>query len=103
MVFGRFSPTIQIVQTKGSETYPMPAYVKSWQDFRSVSNEAETIAFHITHQKWRPDNTPIKILDVGTGDGILLKQLVSACPWQIAELVCVDPNSAFLQESERNF
>jgi SAM-dependent methyltransferase len=89
---------VEAVQVDRSE-WPLPAYIEAWKAFRSVSNEAEEIAKHLIRQKWNPQKTPINILDVGTGDGVLLEKILLFCNTAVRDVYAIDPNPAFLAEA----
>jgi SAM-dependent methyltransferase len=101
MIPEHISPQIQIVSTMeiDQSEWPLPAYIKAWKAFRSVSNEADEIASHLARQKWVPKSIPINILDVGTGDGVLLQKILLLCSHSVRDVVVADPNPAFLTEA----
>lgn len=82
--------------------WPMLDYVRSWKMFRGVSNEAHVISRHILTQEWHPEfEKKVTLLDVGPGDGVLLKQMLLRCSMPIKRVIVVEPDLNFLNECRR--
>jgi SAM-dependent methyltransferase len=82
--------------------YPMGRYIPKWKIFRAFTNENRTIAEHISStMAWQ--NTEIhNLLDVGTGDGLVLANLLTLSSKHLNKVILVDPNSDLLFEARKH-
>ena len=84
-------------------TWPWSSFIPSWKVFRAISNENEYIANHIiSRDSWPKSNSSVRILDLGCGDGLLIKQIVMSCNQNVSEVHLLDPDDYLLNEAEKN-
>lgn len=82
--------------------YPMGSYIPSWKVFRAFTNENKIIADQIlSTQSWK-DVKPKRLLDIGVGDGLVLKSIISQAPNKISYLKLVEPNATLCEEAVKN-
>jgi SAM-dependent methyltransferase len=82
-------------------SYPMADYVAAWKVYRSRSDEDERIANHVSAIINSRDRAALRILDVGPGDGRVLLRLLIHLSSRPREVVCVEPNPEFAEETRR--
>jgi phospholipid N-methyltransferase len=82
--------------------YPMDSYIPAWKVFRSFTNENNLIADKIISSESWELNSQRNILDVGTGDGSVLKEILSRSATPINFIRVVEPNLELLKEAETN-
>ena len=82
--------------------WPMASYMEAWKTFRSRSNENEETAAHILDCENWPRHDDLVILDIGCGDGLLLKQLILQCRTAIWEVRLLDPDHDLIQLAKGN-
>jgi SAM-dependent methyltransferase len=94
MVISKFS-----VVKESKIDFPMTRerYLSTWKIFRSISDENYITARHVLSLDiW---NDIESVLDLGCGDGLIMKSLVLNSPEQIEKVVLVDPDKEMLDEA----
>lgn len=82
--------------------WPMGCYLEAWKLFRDVSNENEETADQlVTMSKW-PTNDNYQILDIGSGDGLLLKRIVTQSPTRVGHVRLLDPDKELMDQAVSN-
>jgi SAM-dependent methyltransferase len=79
--------------------WPMETYLAAWKTFRRLSNENTTTARHLVGRSAWPKEHPVRILDVGCGDGHLLEEVLTQSPVGIDEVRLIDPDPELLSEA----
>jgi len=79
----------------------MPTYFERWRTFRSVSDENKVTARHmLSRPRWpRSDNTVI--VDIGCGDGELVRQVVLDSRVPVGEVRLIDPDAELLERAAK--
>lgn len=80
--------------------YPMSRdrYISSWKVFRSISDENVVTAKHILSlSSWANVKS---ILDLGCGDGLIMKSLLVNSPFPIDRVTLLDIDKEMLEEAE---
>lgn len=83
---------------------PMKTFVRSWKTFRAHANEAETISKSLESCKlWKTPQDNV-IVDIGCGDGQVLKEIISRTASAKTRIECtlVDPMESFIEEARAN-
>lgn len=81
--------------------YPMGSYIPSWKIFRAFSKENHIIARHIDSTKTWKHSQKNTIMDIGGGDGLVLKNLIDLQGY-LSKVKFIEPNEQLLNEAERN-
>lgn len=81
------------------DEWPMDIYMSSWKLFRCMSDENKETAKHLIKRKKWPKHNSVNILDIGCGDGLLIKQIITQCPNTINEVRLLDPDEELLREA----
>lgn len=81
--------------------YPMGSYIPALKIFRSFSNENSLIANHICSTNSWEDTTERMIMDIGGGDGLVLKKIFNLHS-NSCKVLFVEPNEQLLNEAEKN-
>lgn len=80
--------------------YPMGSYIPKWKVFRAFTNENKTIAEHIANtSSWKKSELK-NVLDIGTGDGLVLANLCSLSTKLPRKITLVEPNNELLTEAK---
>lgn len=78
--------------------YPMGSYIPSWKVFRVFTNENRILADQIVDTNaW--NSKPRRILDIGSGDGLVLRNVLVNSNHKVDEIHLVEPNGDLLHES----
>jgi SAM-dependent methyltransferase len=79
----------------------MPTYFERWRTFRSVSDENRVTARHLlSRPRWPRKNNAV-IVDVGCGDGELIRQVILDSRHPIGEVRLIDPDPELLNEATK--
>ena len=79
--------------------WPMDSYISSWKLFRHMSDENTQTARHIlTRDSW-PKHNDISILDIGCGDGLLIKQIITKSKDAISKVYLLDPDQELINQA----
>lgn len=82
--------------------WPMETYISSWKLFRSMSDENELTSEHLlTRDNW-PKREDVNILDIGCGDGLLIKKIIEKCDRSINYVHLLDPDEELLKQAYQN-
>ena len=82
--------------------YPMGSYVPAWKVFRAYSKENLIIAEHVSNTRTWVKTEPSRVLDIGSGDGLVLKKIIEQSEYKPHSIRIVEPNSELLQEARSN-
>ncbi|MEL6445663.1 MAG: class I SAM-dependent methyltransferase [Bacteroidota bacterium] len=89
--------------TASREEWPMDSYIESWKVFREISDENQiTAEALVALPDWPTDTAPLRILDVGCGDGRLIRLIALRCTGDLEEIRLLDPDLQLLREAERH-
>ncbi|MDP2089494.1 MAG: class I SAM-dependent methyltransferase [Flavobacteriaceae bacterium] len=80
--------------------YPMGSYIPKWKVFRAFTNENKTIAEHIANTSLWKKSELKKVLDIGTGDGLVLANLCLLSTKLPQKVTLVEPNNTLLIEAK---
>ena len=90
-----------IVESSPRERWPMASYMDSWKVFRTLSNENDVTARALLERPAWPDRaSPLRILDIGSGDGRLVARVAELCHNPVREVRLLDPDLSLLAEAE---
>ena len=81
--------------------YPMGSYIPYWKIFRAFSKENELIATAIKSTHIWKTSANSSIIDIGTGDGLVLRNLSKEKDKSTSYTV-IEPNKELIEEAERN-
>lgn len=82
------------------DEFPMDIYLPSWKLFRCLSDENKETAKHLLlKSNW---NMPSNILDIGCGDGLLIKEIVHLCENSVKEVRLLEPDLELLETAFKN-
>lgn len=88
------------IQIKSAIDFPMTRerYLATWKVFRAISDENKITARHLLSLDcWDGISS---ILDLGCGDGLILKEVVLNSPQKISRAILIDPDKQMLEEAE---
>lgn len=85
---------------KANEAWPMATYLTAWKAFRRLGNEPSATAAHLLSRPLWPKRSPLRILDVGAGDGRMLEALLLKAPQTVSRVILLDPDERLLVEAE---
>jgi len=88
--------------TKFTLDYPMGSYIPSWKIFRAFTNENQLISKHILSTKSWKKTKPSRILDIGTGDGLVLKAIIAGSLHPFSKVRVVEPNPILFRQAQQN-
>jgi len=84
--------------------WPSDVYIASWKEFRSNSDENKVTAKSILQSSYWPKIArKLKVLDLGCGDGVLLKNFLLNDTDTIGSVTLIDPDSDLLEEAKKCF
>lgn len=95
-----YSDEISLATSKLELDYPMGSYIPSWKIFRAFSKENDIIANTIKDTPTWKKSLGSNIVDIGTGDGLVLKKLLLDA--NIQRTTIVEPNKKLLEEAKNN-
>jgi hypothetical protein len=82
------------------QEFPLETYLSSWKLFRYSSNENIVTAEHLLASKsWKQHS---KILDVGCGDGLIVREVAYRSSSPIQEIHLLDADLELLQEAYKH-
>ena len=87
--------------TKNKIDFPMTRerYLSTWKIFRTLSDENSITAKHLlTLHSWCNINS---VLDLGCGDGLIMKNIVLLDSNKISKVILVDPDYEMLTEAKK--
>jgi len=80
----------------------MPGYIRAWQLFRQLSDEdRKTAEMLLTRRHW-PRRNGVRIVDVGCGDGRILREVLTHVDSSHHDIVLLDPDEELLAIADRS-
>jgi 2-polyprenyl-3-methyl-5-hydroxy-6-metoxy-1,4-benzoquinol methylase len=94
--------TIQLAETKKVKTmFPSSVYTVSWKMFRRRSDENKVTAENLISHRYWPKDKEFSLLDIGCGDGLLVREIAEKSESAIKLLTILDPYEDWLNEAKR--
>lgn len=88
--------------TSEKRRFPSNAYETSWKMFRRLSDENKvTVERLLTRSHW-PRNEGLRILDIGCGDGLMIRKLIEDAHNSVESVTLLDPYEEWLNEARRH-
>ena len=82
--------------------WPMECFIEAWKLFRDVSNENQETANHLLLRPFWPSIDDYNILDIGCGDGLLLKQILRRSKRRMGQVCLIDPDEELMHQALLN-
>jgi SAM-dependent methyltransferase len=73
--------------------------MSAWKTFRRLGDEPTATARHVMGRPHWPSSAPLRILDLGCGDGRMLESFLVGSRREVARAVLVDPDQTVLAEA----
>lgn len=83
---------------KPGASWPMANYLEAWKTFRSLGNEPDATASHVTSLTTWPSRDRLRILDIGCGDGGMIAAFVQRIR-SASMAILLDPEDGMLSEA----